>query len=635
MIQLTQEDLEALAAYFPDLDLTDEQRREVLLCSSSVDIQAAPGSGKTTLLAIKLALLASKWGEKKRGICILSHTNVARLEIENRLAKIPGGIELLRYPHFVGTIQTFIHTFLALPLLRSSAIRVEFVDNDRFTKRAVSLGQTKYEIKSWLSVPNLSRLKALNTLRFEGSTLSLGCAEGELPKSGKTRPVLEKLKQSIACEGLFRYDDMFAFALHTVSNWPSVSRQLSHRFPLVFVDEMQDTDSLADKTLMEVFDETVVVQRFGDVNQSIISRSGQGAKTFPVHPYLNVSGSMRFGRDFANIVSKLRLEGPVITGQGHDALAPVTFLAYSDESILSVIPHFGEFVAELSNAAELNKGAVKVVCARRKPMENPRIGCSLGEYWPAYVHAETVPQPTKQSIAQLLESALFKSDDTIQLTSRIHAVQVALIRLLRLAGVTELVDLQNWRQLEMFWGREHQGLISLRNLALNWVVSTKVFGQEELEAFIQCFCSELSKWLNPLITPAVLLAEDELKFDSASMSAGAGSNQRNNVHLVTSNGNNFPVEICTIASVKGETHFATLVLESFNKYTFDISAVLPLLCGQKKLSDFEDEISQSHIKNLFVATSRPKKILCLAVHRDRLIKYEKEIKALGWQIRHV
>lgn len=635
MIQLTEADIDALAAYFPDLDLTHEERKAVLLCDKSTDVQAAPGSGKTTLLGIKLALLASKWSEPRRGICVLSHTNVARAEIEERLAKIPGGTALLQYPHYVGTIQSFIHTFLALPLLRSHGVKVEFVDNDRFTKRVNALGRTKREICAWLSRPNMSRSKALDTLRFEGADLELGSAEGVVPKSGVTRPILQQVKNELAKEGLFRYDDMFAFAQHVLAKWPTTSSQLSCRFPLVFIDEMQDTDASADRILRDIFDESVVVQRFGDVNQAILSGPEQSATTFPRQPYLNVSGSMRFGADFADIASKLRTEGPIITGHGVDALSPVTFLAYTDATVGNVISHFGKYVAEVADASDLDKGLVKAVGARQKPMEKPRVGSNLSQYCPTYVHQEALPQPTRQTIAQLLSTVYNPIEVTAQLASRINAAKIALVRLLRLADCNDLVQIYNWQQLEELWGSEHRGLFLLRKLALSCITGGAVFDKNELESLVQRFCSDLSEWLPPGVTPDVLLANDELRLVAPVELVQNSSNNPMNVHKVESNGKNFSINIGTIASVKGETHFATLVLETFNSTSFDVSKLLPLFCDESVASEYTDSVSRSHIKNLFVATSRPTRILCLAVHQERLKKYEEKIKKKGWSVRLV
>jgi superfamily I DNA/RNA helicase len=82
-----------------------------------MDVAACPGSGKTTVLIAKLAILAKKWKYRTRGLCVLSHTNAARKIIENRLGNSSEGRRLLSYPHFIGTIHSFVNEFLAIPCL--------------------------------------------------------------------------------------------------------------------------------------------------------------------------------------------------------------------------------------------------------------------------------------------------------------------------------------------------------------------------------------------------------------------------------------------------------------------------------------------------------------------------------------
>lgn len=86
----------------------DDQRREIIKCMDTKDIQAFPGSGKTTVLISKLAILAKKWPYSNKGICVLSHTNAARDEIELRLGHTNIGKALLSYPHFIGTFHSFL-----------------------------------------------------------------------------------------------------------------------------------------------------------------------------------------------------------------------------------------------------------------------------------------------------------------------------------------------------------------------------------------------------------------------------------------------------------------------------------------------------------------------------------------------
>jgi DNA helicase-2/ATP-dependent DNA helicase PcrA len=106
----------------------DQARRQAI--KGYVDIQACPGSGKTTLIAAKLILLAKSWQQGTSGICVLSHTNVAKNEIISRLESDEYGRKLLSYPHFIGTIQEFVNRFLALPFCRSKGIKIKRIDDD-------------------------------------------------------------------------------------------------------------------------------------------------------------------------------------------------------------------------------------------------------------------------------------------------------------------------------------------------------------------------------------------------------------------------------------------------------------------------------------------------------------------------
>ena len=93
----------------------DDPRLEALRSSRTMDVEACPGSGKTTLLVAKLGALSKQWHHVTQGICVLSHTNVARHEIESGLGMTSEGQRLMAYPHFVGKIHSFVNEFLALP----------------------------------------------------------------------------------------------------------------------------------------------------------------------------------------------------------------------------------------------------------------------------------------------------------------------------------------------------------------------------------------------------------------------------------------------------------------------------------------------------------------------------------------
>ena len=102
------------------------EQKAFLKCLDSCSLQSYAGSGKTSTLVGKLHILAQKrvW-ETGRGICVISHTNIAVDEIKSRVANhYP---EIMEYPNFVGTIQEFVNKFLFVPYLATLKRQIRFV----------------------------------------------------------------------------------------------------------------------------------------------------------------------------------------------------------------------------------------------------------------------------------------------------------------------------------------------------------------------------------------------------------------------------------------------------------------------------------------------------------------------------
>jgi hypothetical protein len=95
-------------------DDNNERYNFIKCIDKSIHLQACPGSGKTTTLLAKIYLLSEKMPfENNRGICCLTHTNVAIDIIKKRLGDKAD--HLFRYPNFFGTIHSFVDRYLAIP----------------------------------------------------------------------------------------------------------------------------------------------------------------------------------------------------------------------------------------------------------------------------------------------------------------------------------------------------------------------------------------------------------------------------------------------------------------------------------------------------------------------------------------
>lgn len=356
-IEITAADVELVAKEL-QLRLDDAERLAVLNEASSCDVQAGPGSGKTTILTAKLAILASKWPYRDRGVCVLSHTNVARREIEQKLSGSPGLRRLLQYPHFIGTIQTFVDQFLAIPFLRRERVEVTAIDNERFGARAWAMLSKKspkgrFAIEKYFGKAPERAQWVVSNLRLDGAHMGVThpmVGANRFPgAASETGQALIAVKQSLRAEGYFRFDDMFAFAEACLFKVPYVAPALRRRFPWVFVDELQDTSAMQDSVIEQVFAaDGCVFQRFGDKNQAIFgfdADSDDGQSLFGRRKTLFLNSTYRFGKSVASLVSRFTaIEPQELVGNPQRPDLDHTVFVFDRAAVKRVVPLFGDLV---------------------------------------------------------------------------------------------------------------------------------------------------------------------------------------------------------------------------------------------------------------------------------------------------
>ena len=101
----------------------------------------------------------------------------------------------------------------------------------------------------------------------------------------------------------------------------------------------------------------------------------------------------------------------------------------------------------------------------------------------------------------------------------------------------------------------------------------------------------------------------------------------------------FDIELATVHSVKGQTHTATLYLETYfhqdgrgtSAKSYE-SQRLSSLFLRNFLSGTEGKRVKQSAKMAYVGFSRPTHLLCFAVHKDRFNKYLTELDTSAWEI---
>lgn len=632
-----------------NLKFDDVERRQVLKCTESKDVQAGPGCGKTTLLVAKLAILASKWKWQDRGICVLSHTNVARHEVQRRLAIQSKGQSLLGFPHFISTIQTFVDTFLALPYIRSEDRTVVAIDNDLFSARICEKAESgrfsrlySYLLKRRFqgNVENLQRF--LSGLKYSGSLTRIDCATMPLGLTNENSPTyrdLLRLKGEMSSSGIYRFDDMFALADAYILDYPAVLEAIQERFPWVFIDELQDTEQNQIDLLARLFGQNSLVQRFGDANQAIFGSalSAEQAVLFE-EDSLDVHGSLRFGPTIAEFASRLTVRPATITSESDQRNGNHTVFLFEPCRIQQVLPAFGnlllnEYPAIPDNFVAKAVGAIHRSKETHKPENVPNC---VTDYWPAYVPDATLVSARPQTMLLAVRKAkhiVYTANEF----KEAHSLLIdSMLDLLRISGATAEENTPFTRtSLKKHLSQSDQSLV---NSYKTWLLNAIQNNPAENQIIWDTFIAELTNVLQQLFR--VTYNDDSATFLawSPDIEANNGTTPARivkNQYIHERDGRSIPITLGSIHSVKGESHTATLVLET-RHYEHDAQKVIPYLIGDTRVTANIKPRLREHLKRIFVAISRPRELVCFALHQDHISTAQRQkLIDTGWRVEQV
>lgn len=635
-----------------------DPRLVVLKSLAARDIEACPGSGKTTLLVAKLAILAGLWTAPRSGLCVLSHTNVARREIEQRLGNTAEGQRLLSYPHFIGTIHGFVNGFLALPWLRSNGFPIEMIDDD------VALQRRWRKLDGNFRTTLRYRNRNQDIAQIQQKTLRLRDAEfrvGQIPWGGG-RPLGEDtpLYQALvaACresarEGYFCHDEMFVWAHDLIDKVPEVTAFLRARFPLLLIDEIQDNSEHQSSLLHRVFaegDDSVLRQRYGDANQAIYQsiRQNEGAVTdpFPAADIrADIPNSFRFGQEIADFADPLALAPQGL--QGHrraaaegesDTAGKHAIFLFDDDSMACVLETYAAYLTEVFSERERQDGIFTAVGAVHRPNGDNNPPRHVGHYWPAYDHAISRSDPQPQTFIQYVTGGRRLAEMTGETHAVVEKIAEAVIRLARLIdpGFAPGTRKRKHRHvLELMEGRPEAKAAYLdlvRALAVDRRALTEAAWNADWRPQVERIARDITGVGANEQAVADFLAWGDAPDGAADQRQEGRSD---NIFRYPLDAPEVAVRVGSIHAVKGETHTATLVLETFYR-THHLKALKPWLLGDRSGGAGANAALQLRLKLHYVAMTRPSRLLCLALREDTLEPAEIDrLQNRGWRVARV
>jgi DNA helicase-2/ATP-dependent DNA helicase PcrA len=258
---------------------TEEQRLALDDAARITVVRACPGSGKTRVFVEAINRHMTRWKYSFSGMAALSFTNAAQNEIADRIGRRVGS------PHFIGTIDAFVYRYIVRPFAHVVGLSGEGPRliaspfNEYAPAPSLQIGQTKGQ-NSVLSIyisQGDEKEPTFKARLIRNSALTAIAQE-------HCQAILAAKRQDWKKRGWINHSDCHYIAsciLNDPKHGPGIVRLITQRFPLILVDEFQDTVWFLARTLLTLLkSKDVKALVVGDPDQAIYEFGGASPSLF-------------------------------------------------------------------------------------------------------------------------------------------------------------------------------------------------------------------------------------------------------------------------------------------------------------------------------------------------------------------
>lgn len=688
----------------------DSDKVNIIKEDSSCYVQACPGSGKTTTLLAKLIILANKMPlPEGKGICVLTHTNVAIDEIKAKLGTKAD--VLFRYPNFFGTIQTFLHKYVTAAALhyfygsqityvddemsnavflkkyyklpiRESKLRglifkrstlkehtinaaeiealggVDMLTAANVIKKKKRVDKYIFQLKgyNWSQIPreyrssiqtkgNSIQNSLILSFRVDWNSNKIITDSDSIRVDSPSGAEYMKIKEEMFREGILSFQDAYDLAFRYIREKElDFSRFSDKRFKYLFIDEVQDCDGLQVDLIQKIFDENkVVIQRFGDYCQAIYERdecSGPENDKLKDKQVLHMHDSIRFGEKIAKPLRSLCMV-PNDKLVGNDEIPSVTPIIITYEDPLSVLPKYVELL-NTTLIPEMNNRSISDI-ANQEKREDPLhrinvkacgwVGKKGASAQKRYIESY-FPQFEKKNAGPKVEGVSFNEFILKNLHGTIKEHATSIIQ-----GILKYLDLCEIRNgnrrytktsfLEFLTATNIEQKENFLKEVMNWAL---LIAKSNSDDDINKIRNTIHQYIIETILPLYRKEEtpDALSFFNAineNLPKGQATEHRNVYH---GDSGTIDIEVSTVHAVKGETHAATLYLETFYNRHHESDRLAEQFKGVAYTGTDADTLK--NLRVAYVGMSRPRYMLCVAIQQDRFDKIDCDELRKIWKV---
>lgn len=338
----------------------DQKQLEVIFSEASrLMVEAPAGYGKTTTMISRIAYLfaTGKIPNPKRILSLTFSVNAA-LKIKRDIAgKLPSLIGVQNNPSTINekVTATNYHGFCKLVLKKYGFLVAEALRRDVNLFRAVGDSDIDRigEIKAALSVVELDSIKELD------SSIKLGNVPDEASVIDYNKLVVQKLLPL----GYITHNAIILFTITLLSNNAEVQKFYQSYYPVLIVDEFQDTNCIAWKLLSLLINEKTKLLFLGDPLQRIYGFIGAlpNIMSIAVETYDMLQITLEKNYRFSSNPEMLKLDANIRVNAAN------TFICDPSMKTADLPAFFGKKQEEESNRI------AEKVCELLKSSENCRI----------------------------------------------------------------------------------------------------------------------------------------------------------------------------------------------------------------------------------------------------------------------
>jgi DNA helicase II / ATP-dependent DNA helicase PcrA len=484
---------------------------------------------------------------------------------------------------------------------------------------------------------------------------------------------LKKFFEDLRSNGLLKYRDSFELANYFLTQHPQVKSILKNRFKFVFIDEMQDLEDYQIRIIDDIFFEEnskTVIQRIGDINQSIYS-SGKKVKVecdwkprCPV--YLN--NSHRLTNEIAKLVNCFTLNPQIgLNGKPRfkveglrvldNPIKPHLFLFDKHTAGITIQNKFEDLIKSfnLDITDSGKKNGFKIIGwstiwdnDEQKSDKDGNKKIRLKDLFWDY----SKESKTKKEHFDCLKKYLQLYDQEKKTFESVRkSILNALVQVLRIEGINKAPNIVYRKSslIEFVVNKGDEEYNSFKAKLFQWcfnLVIKKEFDEvyESVKQFIEDVFIKWN-WTNEVEPKQRFIEKAKDFIDSSSYDFHKNQNSdTGNEAIIT---NPYNIEINSVHAVKGQTHCATMYVEtSYHEYETRKLKVIcrkatktkpvvclpyPLYLQEHAYRQNEDIRAKEALKMMYVGFSRPTHLLCFAALKDNIEDISYYDKA-GWEI---